>query len=91
MPSARFLSATLLAAVLLVTAACASQPTPLAANDNASADRSSCIPTGSRIRTRDGDCSPKGYPFRSYSAEELQDTGEIGLLEALRQIDPAFQ
>lgn len=91
MPAARFLSATLLAAVLLGLGACASQPSPLAARESDTADRSSCIPTGSRIRTRDGDCSPKGYPFRSYSAEELQDTGEIDLLEALRQIDPAFQ
>jgi hypothetical protein len=91
MPSARFLPAALLAGALLALGACAAQPAPLAASDGAAADRSGCIPTGSRIRTRDGECSPRGYPFRSYSAEELQATGEIDLLEALRQIDPAFQ
>lgn len=91
MPTARFLPAALLAATLLALGACASQPAPLAANDSEAADRSNCVATGSRIRMRDGDCSPKGYPFRSYSAEDLQATGEIDLLEALRQMDPAFQ
>lgn len=52
--------------------------------------------TGSRIRpaSRSGsavDCEPVGHPFRSYSAEELQSTGEMNLSEALRQLDPAFR
>ncbi len=90
--SARVLPAALLAAALLGLGACAAQPAaPLAANDNAAPDHDNCTPTGSRIRSRDGDCTPKGYPFRSYSAEELQNTGQISLGEALRQIDPAFR
>jgi hypothetical protein len=52
--------------------------------------------TGSRIRpaSRSGnaaDCEPMGHPFRSYSAEDLQSTGEMNLSDALRQLDPAFR
>lgn len=91
MPSARFLPAACVAAALLGLGGCAAQPGSLAATDGDSAVPADCIATGTRIRGRDGDCSPKGYPFRSYSAEELQATGAIDLAEALRQIDPAIQ
>lgn len=89
--SARVLPAALLAAALLGLGACAAQPAPLAANESVAAERDNCTPTGSRIRSRDGDCTPRGYPFRSYSVEELEATGEIDLVEALREIDPAFR
>jgi hypothetical protein len=46
--------------------------------------------SGSRIRPRiENDC--KGAkPFRSYSQEDLQRTGEIDINEALRKLDPIF-
>ena len=91
MPSARFLPAACIAAVLLGLGACATQPGSLAATDSDSEVGTDCIATGTRIRGSDGECSPKGYPFRSYSAEELQATGALDLAEALRQIDPAIQ
>ncbi|MEO6185464.1 MAG: hypothetical protein ABIP38_11880 [Steroidobacteraceae bacterium] len=49
--------------------------------------------TGSRIKPRAAtscDKQAKG-PFRSYSAERLQDTGEIDMAAALRKLDPSFQ
>jgi len=49
--------------------------------------------TGSRIKPRDATSCDKSSnrPFRSYSAESLQETGEIDLVEALRKLDPAFR
>ncbi len=49
--------------------------------------------TGSRIKPRAGTSCEKQAkgPFRSYSAERLQETGEIDLAAALRKLDPSFQ
>jgi hypothetical protein len=46
---------------------------------------------GSHIRPRieNGCEAPK--PFRSYTQEDLQRTGEIDLNEALRKLDPIFR
>lgn len=49
--------------------------------------------TGSRIKPRDASRCDKSssQPWRSYSADELQQTGEIDMAEALRKLDPAFR
>ena len=93
MKSIKIPLAAALAATLGLLAACATRPAPLAANDpERVAGAGECEQvTGSRIRPKNSDCTSLGYPYRSYSAEELQGTGEIDLVEALRQIDPAFR
>ena len=48
--------------------------------------------TGTRIRpAKDDNCRASVSPFRSYTAEDLQQTGKIGLAEALRDLDPIFR
>ena len=87
------LSATaLLGGTLVLLGACAApRPATLADTGDASLDQCSQV-TGSRIRSSTRkDCEPLGQPFRSYSAEELQSTGEMDLSEALRQLDPSFR
>jgi hypothetical protein len=81
-----------LAAVLL--AGCAMQPAaPRVSNLTDTGGLGTCEQvTGSRIRNPERtDCEPTGYPFKSFSRDELQATGEIDLIDALRQLDPAFQ
>lgn len=93
MRSIKILHLTALVAALGVLAGCATQPSVLAASDTkADAPLGQCtLVTGSRIRPRNGDCVPTGARVKSYSAEQLQATGEMDLVEALRQMDPAFQ
>ena len=73
----------------LSLAGCAATPQPMTAQAVEPAPE--CDVTGSRIRSKEAQCVPKGYPFRSYSMEELQSTGRIDLAEQLRVLDPAFQ
>jgi len=48
--------------------------------------------TGSRIRHDPPvDCDDAAPGVRSYSADELRQTGEINLSDALRKLDPRFQ
>jgi uncharacterized membrane protein len=93
MKSIKFLLAAALAATLGLLAACATRPAAVAANGPervAGVEQCEQV-TGSRIRPKNSDCTSPGYPYRSYSAEQLQGTGEIDLVEALRRIDPAFR
>ena len=48
---------------------------------------------GSRIRqAKPADCKKLAkQPFRSYSKEELDSTGETDINEALRKLDPIFR
>jgi hypothetical protein len=48
---------------------------------------------GSRIRqAKPADCKKMAkQPFRSYSKEELDSTGETDINEALRKLDPIFR
>jgi hypothetical protein len=47
--------------------------------------------TGTRIRpSRSNNCASAARPFRTYTQEELERTGEVDLSEALRKIDPIF-
>ena len=93
MKSIKIPPAAALAVTLGLLAACATRPAAVAANGperGAGVEQCEQV-TGSRIRPKTTDCTSLGYPYRSYSAEELQGTGEIDLVEALRQIDPAFR
>jgi hypothetical protein len=82
------------AAALLTPWVCMAGDKPSA--DAAAAKKKSTAPcdhvTGSRIRPSAArNCESSVRPFRSYSAEELQQAGEINLDEALRKIDPVFR
>jgi hypothetical protein len=49
----------------------------------------SCIKTtGSRIPVKEGQC--QSVPGRTYTQEELRNTGEPNTAEALRRLDPSF-
>lgn len=80
------------AAVLALAplAACVTPPAAMQASSETVALQECRQVTGSRIRTRE-QCEPVGYPFQSFSAEDLQGTGQIDLNQALRQLHPAFQ
>lgn len=72
----------------------ASPPTPTASapakNDSDTDSRQpNCVrDTGTRIKSKNRDCL--GVTGRSYSAEELRQTGEANPLDALRRIDPSI-
>jgi hypothetical protein len=81
-------------AVALTLGGCATRPATMAATESGGTSLTSCERvTGSRIQMaqRDGKCEPVGQAFKSYSADELASTGEMDLVEALRQLDPAFR
>lgn len=88
---------TALPCMLLIAAslaACATSPRPqtLAANDEAGAAAACTQVTGSRIQSSQrAHCEPVGYPFRSFTRQQLEATGQIDLVEALRQLNPAFR
>jgi len=47
---------------------------------------------GSRIRQKAADCKKSAkQPYRSYSKDELDSTGETDINEALRKLDPIFR
>lgn len=80
------------AAALGLMAGCAGQPAQLAATPEPAASQECAVVTGSRIAPEARhDCKPVGYPFRSYSAQDLEATGHMDLADALRSIDPAFR
>lgn len=44
--------------------------------------------TGTRIRSAaDGNCKPSNSPFKTYSADDLLNTGEGEISSALRELD----
>lgn len=96
MKPTHFTMTALLCASLAALGGCAT-PRPASLAEASTTPLEQCDQvTGSRIRSgsRAGSgtaCEPVGHPFRSYSAEELQSTGEMDLSEALRQLDPAFR
>jgi hypothetical protein len=87
-----FLPAVALAAATVLLPACVSPGVPLAASESVSPQP--CVQvTGSRIvrphnRTH---CADSSMPLKTFSAEEIQSTGETDLASALRRLDPAFQ
>jgi hypothetical protein len=84
----------ILAAASAIVAGCA-LPAPQLANadrgEATSLERCEQV-TGSRILRRSTEgCEAVNYPLKSFSAEQIQGTGEMDLHDALRMLDPAFQ
>jgi hypothetical protein len=53
--------------------------------------RGACPQTGTHLHSiRDGRCLTTSTSVRSYSRDEIQNTGHIDLAQALRQLDPRF-
>jgi hypothetical protein len=75
-----------IAGCLLALAGCAT--TSESRFSGIAASRMDCVQTGTRIRLKDGECSPS--PGRSYSHDELQGTGAMTVVEALGKLDPRF-
>ncbi len=71
------------ASLLALLAACATTPQ----NQATRATNTSCLSTGSRIPLSPGECAAPG---RSYSEEELRQTGQVDVAPALRMLDPAI-
>jgi len=86
-------SGAVLVAMGALAGCAAPAPRPIAANEARPLSLTQCENvTGSRIRTRGrSDCAPVGYPFKNFTAEEIEATGQTDLNQALRQMDPAFR
>lgn len=69
------------AGLLVLLAACATTPQ----NHATMATNTSCLATGSRIPLSPGDCAAFG---RSYSDEQLRQTGQTEVGPALQMLDP---
>lgn len=91
MKSRAMFPAAALAAAIAPLAACVSQSPTLTANEGTQLEQPCGEITGTRIRSNLNDCEPVGVPLKSFTAEELQSTGELDMVEALRQLDPAFR
>lgn len=84
------------AAAMLAPFAVMASDAPTKDKDEAKAEKpvAECTQvTGSRIKARNAASCDRlaNRPFRSYSAERLQETGEIDMADALRKLDPAFR
>jgi hypothetical protein len=84
------------AAALLAPLAAMSADTKAEGKTRAKAEKPAAVceqVTGSRIKPRDATSCEKSsnQRYRSFTAEELQQTGSIDLAEALRKLDPAFR
>lgn len=67
----------------------ATQSAPTKNDSDTDSRQSNCVrDTGTRIKSKNRDCL--GVAGRSYSAEELRQTGESNPLDALRRIDPGI-
>ena len=72
--------------------AAAPTTTPVKTEDTPRLSDAHCIrQTGSRIRQRDAKTRCNGQPGRSYSKDDLDRTGQTGLAEALRTLDPSIR
>jgi hypothetical protein len=69
----------------IAAAGCSSTPTPRQANV---AQPAGCVSTGSRVAQDKNRCAGFG---RSYSSEELRQTGHVDVARALQQLDPSIQ
>jgi hypothetical protein len=70
------------ASLLVLLAACATSPQHQATT----ATNTSCPVTGSRLPLSPGECAVG----RSYSGEELRQTGQVDVGPALRMLDPSI-
>jgi hypothetical protein len=69
----------------LVLAACATSPSSTVTTAQGTAPL--CVPTASRLPTRDG-CNAPG---QTYSQDQLRQTGQTSPADALRMLDPAVR
>ncbi|WP_293387342.1 hypothetical protein [Nevskia sp.] len=94
----RQLLASLALSTLMLAGAFAAEPaspsiptdsTPARNDGDAETRQPNCVrDTGTRIKSKKRDCL--GVAGRSYSAEELRQTGETNPLDALRRMDPSI-
>lgn len=87
-------TAILLPAAVLAEESAATAKTPDKTESQAKPDKTAktqCAQTtGSRIKpAKSRDCSPSTSAVRTYSGEQLRETGKLDTVEALRQLDPA--
>jgi len=78
-------------AAIAALAGCAAQTppeAPLAQSLTSEKPNSHCLQSGTRIRLDADQCSSASG--RTFSQQELEQTGEIGLAEALRKLDPSI-
>jgi len=73
--------------LVVLLAGCASAPQKQAPTAQADAAPTGCLATGSRVPRDRNECASMG---RSYSAEELQQTGHIDTARALQTLDPSI-
>jgi hypothetical protein len=69
-------------ATIGIVSGCATQTRPMASTPKLSQSLAGCDQvTGSRVRVPKGrtDCAPAGYPFRQFSADDIQATGQTDL------------
>jgi hypothetical protein len=74
-------------------AACATAPTTAIADRTAATAPGftpgvDCLTTGTRIRLKEGECA--NVAGRSFTQDEIQRTGAIDTVQALRMLDPSF-
>lgn len=82
----KFLTVIAAAAVL---AGCAQTPSGEHIVSAAQSYDSQCLKTGTRIRLNDEECAA-ATPGRTYTREDLEQTGAFTVSEALRRLDPRF-
>lgn len=76
------------ACLVAVLAGCATAPqNPAAAKATNAGPDSGCVTTGSRVPLDQNQCAAFG---RSYSGQQLQQTGHIDTARALQTLDPAI-
>lgn len=78
-------------AALAALAGCAAQTppeAPLAHSLTSEKPNSHCIQSGTRIRLDEDQCSSASG--REFSQQELEQTGEMNLADALRKLDPSI-
>lgn len=91
METRKILPTIALTALLAPLGACVTQGSKLAANEGRPLERCDQI-TGTRITVRPGGvCETQGQRMKTYSAEELAQTGKFDVLQALQYLDPSMQ
>jgi hypothetical protein len=79
-----------LGAVVVLVAGCATAPGRLTANNETPLEECTQT-TATRIRSKDRNDCQTASATKSFSADEIQSTGELNLSDALRRLDPTFQ
>jgi len=80
----------LAAAAVADEPAAAQKPADSVAAKPAAKPAADCTATGSHVRQKGPSC-PGSASLRSYSQQDLQNTGETDLGQALKKLDPLFR